>query len=153
MSFIRVTPRATSHLSPLPPVEQWWEIWICSAVTALADTASFLKKLCVMEDWYWWKVQFRNLELGDFPRSSNEELGRASLTHLPRQGLPVASPIGELRPCGQKTKTQNRSNIVTNSIKTLKMVHIKTKWNKAKLKVQRPMCSFHSWKIRETRGK
>ena len=28
-------------------------------------------------------------------------------------------------PHSQKTKTQNRSNIVTNSIKTLKMVHIK----------------------------
>ena len=26
---------------------------------------------------------------------------------------------------GQKTKTKNRSSIVTNSIKTLKMVHIK----------------------------
>ena len=28
-------------------------------------------------------------------------------------------------PCGQKTKTYNRSNIVANSITTLKMVHIK----------------------------
>ena len=37
-------------------------------------------------------------------------------------------PVGELGshvPHGQKTKTENRSNIVTNSIKTLKMVHIK----------------------------
>ena len=28
-------------------------------------------------------------------------------------------------PRGEKTKTQNRSNLVTDSIKTLKMVHIK----------------------------
>ena len=28
-------------------------------------------------------------------------------------------------PFGQKSKTQNRSNIVTNSIRTLKMFHIK----------------------------
>ena len=28
-------------------------------------------------------------------------------------------------PCGQKTKAQNRSNIVTDSIKILKIVHIK----------------------------
>ena len=32
-------------------------------------------------------------------------------------------------PWGQKTKTENRSNIVTNSIKTLKMVQIKKKKN------------------------
>ena len=30
-------------------------------------------------------------------------------------------------PCGQKAKTENRNNIVTNSIKTLKIVHIKKK--------------------------
>ena len=29
-------------------------------------------------------------------------------------------------PGGQKDKTENRNNIVTNSIKALKMVHIKT---------------------------
>ena len=43
--------------------------------------------------------------------------------HLPVQGEQVQSLVGELRshmPQGQKTKTQNRSNIVTNSIKTLK---------------------------------
>ena len=34
-------------------------------------------------------------------------------------GIPLAS--------GQGAKAQNRSNIVTNSIKTLKMVHIKKK--------------------------
>ena len=28
------------------------------------------------------------------------------------------------RPRGQETKTQNRNDIITNSIKTLKMVHI-----------------------------
>ena len=29
--------------------------------------------------------------------------------------------------CGQKSKTQHRNDIVTNSVKTLKMVHIKKK--------------------------
>ena len=40
----------------------------------------------------------------------------------------VRSLVRELRshmPRGQKTKTENRSNVVTNSIKTLKMAHIK----------------------------
>ena len=47
---------------------------------------------------------------------------------LPMQGLQVQSLVEELRshvPLGQKAKTENRSNIVTNSIKTLKMAHIK----------------------------
>ena len=51
---------------------------------------------------------------------------------FPVQGLWVRSPVGELRfhmPCSQKTKTKNGSNIVTNSIKTLKMVRIKKKIN------------------------
>ena len=41
---------------------------------------------------------------------------------LPVQGVRVRSLVGELRshmPGGQTTKTQNRSNIVTKSIKTL----------------------------------
>ena len=43
------------------------------------------------------------------------------------QEVQVQSLIRELRshmPRGQKNKTENRSNIVTNSIKTLKMIHI-----------------------------
>ena len=39
----------------------------------------------------------------------------------------VRSLVRELRshmPRGQKTKTENRSNVVTDSIKTLKMAHI-----------------------------
>ena len=47
---------------------------------------------------------------------------------LPMQGVSVQSLVGELRshtPHGQKTETLNRRNIVTNSMKTLKMVHIK----------------------------
>ena len=49
--------------------------------------------------------------------------------HLPMQGIRVQSPVGELgshMPNGQKKKQNmnNRNNIVTNSIKTLKMVHI-----------------------------
>ena len=46
---------------------------------------------------------------------------------LPMQGVQVQPLVGELRshmPYDPKTKMQNRSNIVTNSIKTLKMVHI-----------------------------
>ena len=53
--------------------------------------------------------------------------------HLPIQEVQVPSLARELRshmPRGQKTKTQNRSNIVTNSIKTLKMVHIKKMFKK-----------------------
>ena len=49
---------------------------------------------------------------------------------LPMQGVWVRSLVGELgshMPQGQKATTQNRSNIVTNSINTLKLVHIKKK--------------------------
>ena len=47
---------------------------------------------------------------------------------LPMQELQVQSLGEELRshvPLCQKVKTENRSNIVKNSIKTLKMAHIK----------------------------
>ena len=50
--------------------------------------------------------------------------------HLSVQGVQVRSLVGELRshvPLGQEIETENRSNIVTHSIKTLKMVHIKKK--------------------------
>ena len=46
------------------------------------------------------------------------------------QGLWVQFLVGKQRshaPRGQNIKSQNRSNIVTNSIKTFKMVHIKKK--------------------------
>ena len=42
----------------------------------------------------------------------------------------VQSLIGEIRshmPHSQKTETENRSNIITRAIKTLKMVHLKKK--------------------------
>ena len=45
-------------------------------------------------------------------------------------GVQVRSLVGELKshmPPGQKTKIQNRINVVANLIKTLKMVHIKKK--------------------------
>ena len=42
----------------------------------------------------------------------------------------------------QKAKPQDRSNIVTNSIKALKMVHIKKK--KKKLKIIKTVCSGHN---------
>ena len=49
---------------------------------------------------------------------------------LPIEGVPVPSLVGEIRSHmspGQKKKkkTQNRSNLVTNSVKTSKLVHIK----------------------------
>ena len=52
---------------------------------------------------------------------------------LPMQEVQVRSLVRELRPHtppDQKTKTQNRSNIVTDSIQTLATVHIKKeiKW-------------------------
>ena len=51
--------------------------------------------------------------------------------HPSGQGLQVRSLArGELRayvPHSQKIKTQKRSSVVTNSVKTLKMVHIKKK--------------------------
>ena len=45
-----------------------------------------------------------------------------------KKWVQVPSLVGELgsyMPHGLKTKTENRSNIVTNSIKMLKMAHIK----------------------------
>ena len=42
--------------------------------------------------------------------------------------------LGSHVPCGQKSKTQNRSSIVANSIRTLKMFHIKKKKNLKKNK-------------------
>ena len=47
---------------------------------------------------------------------------------LPVQGVCVQSLVSKFRthkPLSQKTKTENRSNTVTNSMKTLKTVHIK----------------------------
>ena len=48
--------------------------------------------------------------------------------HLPKQGVQVGSLVWEVRSHmlqNKKLKTQNRRDSVTNSIKTLKMVHIK----------------------------
>ena len=45
--------------------------------------------------------------------------------HLLIQGMRVRSLVGKLGSCmshGQKTKTENRNNIVTDSVGTLKMV-------------------------------
>ena len=56
-------------------------------------------------------------QAGTFPGSSVVK------TSLSNARVKILSLVGELRfhlPHGQKTKTENRSNIVTNSIKTLK---------------------------------
>ena len=63
--------------------------------------------------------------------------------HLPMQGVRVRSLVWKLRshmPCDHKTKTlkNNRSNSVTNSISTFKMVHIKKK-NFLKIKLKKLM--------------
>ena len=53
--------------------------------------------------------------------------------HLSRQGVQAQSLLRELRfphAWGPKTKKKNRNNIVTNSMKTFKMVHIKKKKKK-----------------------
>ena len=52
-------------------------------------------------------------------------VGQCLRLHLRIRGLRIQSLVRELR--SKKTKTENRSNIVTNSIKTLKTVHIKKK--------------------------
>lgn len=52
--------------------------------------------------------------------------GPVAKISLPMQGVRVPSLVRELRthkPHSQKTKTQNRSKIVTNSIKTLNDSH------------------------------
>ena len=57
----------------------------------------------------------------------------AAKTSPPNAGIP--SLVGELKshlPCGQKIETLTRSSIVTNSIKTLKMVHTHTKSKRKK---------------------
>ena len=65
--------------------------------------------------------------------------------HLPMQNLQAGSLVWELRshmPLNQKIKTQDRSHIVTNSIKTLKMVytHIHTYTHTQTLKKMIPCC-------------
>ena len=55
--------------------------------------------------------------------------------HLPVQGVQVQSLVRELRfhiPRGHKTKAQNRSNIVTNSIKTKNDPHQKKIFKKSR---------------------
>ena len=54
---------------------------------------------------------------------------------LPIEGVPVPSLVGELgshMSPGQKNETQNRSNLVMNSVKTSKLVHIKLSLKKKK---------------------
>ena len=68
---------------------------------------------------------------------------------LPMQGVWVWSLVWELSshmPHDQKTKTQNRSNTVTNSMKTLKMAHIKKSltWKQWPSLVSN---KFHAWRI------
>lgn len=53
---------------------------------------------------------------------------------LPIRGMQIQSLVREVRshmPASQKTQTQNRNNIVTSPIKTLKIVHIKKNLKKS----------------------
>ena len=64
---------------------------------------------------------------------------------LPMKEMGVRSLVRELRPHIPYTKNpkQNRSNIVTNSIQPLKMVHIKKKKKKKKeLKIDANSCTL-----------
>ena len=76
-------------------------------------------------------------------REAFAKMGRAGTSlvdqwlrlHLPIEGVSVLSVVGELGSYmspGQKTETQNRSNLVTNSVKTSKLVHIKLSLKKKK---------------------
>ena len=88
-----------------------------------------------------WKLQ--NFSAGEGKRSlltcsQEKHLGTSMVAqglrlHLSMQGVQVQSLLRELRfphAWGPKTKTKNRNNIVTNSMKTFKMVHIKKKKKK-----------------------
>ena len=76
-------------------------------------------------------------------REAFAKMGRAGTSlvdqwlrlRLPIEGVSVLSVVGELGSYmspGQKTKTQNRSNLVTNSVKSSKLVHIKLSLKKKK---------------------
>ena len=50
--------------------------------------------------------------------------------------------LGFHMPCGQKTKTKNRNNIVTNSAKIPKMIHIPKKKKNLKNKMNKMLTLF-----------
>ena len=81
----------------------------------------------VLLDWRLWAKLSRKSQFLDFPGGpvANHLLDH----HLPMQWMQVQSLVKEVIshvPRGQKTKIQNRSTIVTNSIKTFKkMAYIK----------------------------
>ena len=99
-------------------------------------------QLEVNENIDFFKIQiYRPLEFyPETPRLRIPVLGTSLVVRwlrlrLPMQGVRFRSLVRELKshmPQGQNTKTQNRSNVVTNSIKTLKMVHIKKLLKKKK---------------------
>ena len=66
------------------------------------------------------------------PKENHAEKGQVQSheLHLPMQEVGVQFLVGELRscmPCSQETKVYNKSSVATNSVKTLKMVHVKKK--------------------------
>ena len=64
----------------------------------------------------------KNASLRDFP---GDPVVKTSPSNAGGEGSIPGRELRSHMPQGQKTKTQNRSNLVTDSVKTLKMVHIK----------------------------
>ena len=64
---------------------------------------------------------------------------------FPMQGVWVRSLVSELRP--HVAKNENRCNIVTDSVKTLKMVHIKKKKNLFKRKSESKLHDENFWLV------
>ena len=64
----------------------------------------------------------KNASLRDFP---GDPVVKTSPSNAGGEGSIPGRELRSHMSQGQKTKTQNRSNLVTDSVKTLKMVHIK----------------------------
>ena len=72
---------------------------------------------------------------GDFPGGP---VVKTSPSNAGGEGSIHGRELRSHMPRGQKTKTENRSNLVTDSIKTLKMVHIKKLKKKVRDEVTDP---------------
>ena len=68
-----------------------------------------------------------------FSRGFSQHGDQTPISHTVVDSLPPELPgkaLGSHIPCSQKTKTENRGSVVTNSIKTLKTVHIRKTFKK-----------------------
>ena len=100
---------ASSKSLPWPP---WWgQTSLLEAAKACLFVDFLIKKRVKKKKVTWTSLPVQGLRL-----------------LLPMYRVQVQSLVEKLRshiPPGQKNKTENRSNVVTNSKKTLKMIHIK----------------------------